>query len=249
MASVKQVSPVNLGSQQFRNEKAQPLKKNLVQLNASSPNLLANFLDLMAHNNKSVISFGYAPAKHGTQDKQFVPYIPMSETLVKPYGQDFDVNTFAPTLSDYAKSKIYNEASSRINAERKWPQMDYINAWMVTAETDEFKSDGGLGKVAADLPNSFNKKFNHDEKNYMSVVTPMYVNGNEYKLDYDEATDSYIFFALTYNVTDDVTFVLPTTGSNNLAVMAMGGIGMLIVLAGGWLVYRRKRGYKGIINL
>ena len=48
MASVKQVSPVNLGSQQFRNEKAQPLKKNLVQLNASSPNLLANFLDLMA---------------------------------------------------------------------------------------------------------------------------------------------------------------------------------------------------------
>ena len=66
---------------------------------------------------------------------------------------------------------------------------------------------------------------------------------------YDEATDSYIFFALTYNVTDDVTFVLPTTGSNNLAVMAMGGIGMLIVLAGGWLVYRRKRGYKGIINL
>ena len=66
---------------------------------------------------------------------------------------------------------------------------------------------------------------------------------------YDEATDSYIFFALTYNVTDDVTFVLPTTGSNNLAVMAIGGIGMLIVLAGGWLVYRRKRGYKGIINL
>ena len=66
---------------------------------------------------------------------------------------------------------------------------------------------------------------------------------------YDKDTDSYIFFALTYNVTDDVTFVLPTTGSNNLAVMAMGGIGMLIVLAGGWLVYRRKRGYKGIINL
>ena len=74
-------------------------------------------------------------------------------------------------------------------------------------------------------------------------------NANTTNAFYDEATDSYIFFALTYNVTDDVTFVLPTTGSNNLAVMAMGGIGMLIVLAGGWLVYRRKRGYKGIINL
>ena len=66
---------------------------------------------------------------------------------------------------------------------------------------------------------------------------------------YDATTDSYIFFTLTYHVTDDATFVLPTTGSNNLAVMAMGGIGMLIVLAGGWLVYRRKKGYKGIINL
>ena len=65
---------------------------------------------------------------------------------------------------------------------------------------------------------------------------------------YDEATDSYIFFALTYNVTDDATFVLPTTGSNNLATMAVGGIGALIILTGVWLSYRRKKGYKGILN-
>lgn len=64
---------------------------------------------------------------------------------------------------------------------------------------------------------------------------------------YDKDTDSYIFFDLTYNVTDDATFVLPTTGSNNLAAMAMGGIGFMIILAG-WLAYKRKKGYKGIIN-
>lgn len=64
---------------------------------------------------------------------------------------------------------------------------------------------------------------------------------------YDKDTDSYIFFDLTYNVTDDATFVLPTTGSNNLAAMAMGGIGFMIILAG-WLTYKRKKGYKGIIN-
>ena len=65
---------------------------------------------------------------------------------------------------------------------------------------------------------------------------------------YDEATDSYIFFALTYNVTDDATFVLPTTGSNNLATIAVGGIGALIILIGVYLTYRRKKGYKGILN-
>ena len=65
---------------------------------------------------------------------------------------------------------------------------------------------------------------------------------------YDEATDSYIFFALTYNVTDNATFVLPTTGSNNLATMAVGGVGALIILTGAYLTYRRKKGYKGILN-
>lgn len=193
MASINQVSPVNLDSKQLPKAKKQQAKINLMQLNAYSPNLLENFLDLMAHNNKSVISFGYAPTKHGTEDKQFVPYIPMNETLARPYGQDFDVNTFAPTLSDYAKSKIRDEASSRINGTRPWPKIDQINAWMVTAETDEFKSDGGLGKVAADLPNSFNKKFNKDKENLMSVITPMYVNGKEYKLEYDKAKDKFVY--------------------------------------------------------
>lgn len=65
---------------------------------------------------------------------------------------------------------------------------------------------------------------------------------------YDNVTDSYIFFALTYNVTDDATFVLPTTGSNNLATMAVGGIGALVILTGVYLTYRRKKGYKGILN-
>lgn len=65
---------------------------------------------------------------------------------------------------------------------------------------------------------------------------------------YDEATDSYIFFSLTYNVTDDATFVLPTTGSKNLAAMAVGGIGALVIFTGAWLTYRRKKGYKGILN-
>ena len=193
MASIRKITPLNSDSKISDKGKLQNNKTHIAQLNASNPQLLQNFLDLIAHNNKSVISFGYAPTQHGTKDKQFVPYIPMTQWLVKPYGQDFDVDTFAPTLSDYAKNKILNEASSRINGTRPWPKLDSINAWMVTAETDEFKSDGGLGKVADDLPNSFNKRFNKDKENYMSVVTPMYVNNKEYKLEYDDDKDKYIY--------------------------------------------------------
>lgn len=65
---------------------------------------------------------------------------------------------------------------------------------------------------------------------------------------YDEATDSYIFFALTYHVTDDATFVLPTTGSNNLAVLGLGSIGVLVILADVWFTYRRKKASKSQKN-
>ena len=189
--TITKVSSVNFDTKKSiqKNEK----KSAVIKLNAENPKLLENFLDIIGNQNKAVISFGYAPTKHGGKDKEFVPVIPMAQTLVKPYGFDFDVDAFSPTLSDYAKSKIYNEASSRINGTRPWPKIENINAWMVTAETDEFKSDGGLGKVAADLPNSFNKRFNKDNKNFMSVITPMYVNGKEYKLEYNEKENKYIY--------------------------------------------------------
>lgn len=193
MATIQKVLAPKLGQVQLHSKNDKQKTNQTAQLDASNPQLLENFLALMAHQNKSIVSFGYAPTRHGADNKEFVPVIPMTQTLVKPYGQDFDVDTFAPTLSDYAKSKIYNEASTRINGSRPWPKIENINAWMVTAETDEFKSDGGLGKVAADLPNSFNKKFNKDSKNFMSVVTPMYVNGKEYRLEYNEKDNKYIY--------------------------------------------------------
>ncbi len=65
---------------------------------------------------------------------------------------------------------------------------------------------------------------------------------------YDEATDSYIFFTLTYHVTDDATFALPTTGSNNLAVLGLGSIGVLVILADVWFTYRRKKASKSQKN-
>ena len=60
---------------------------------------------------------------------------------------------------------------------------------------------------------------------------------------YDKDTDSYIFFAMSYDITDDATFVMPTAGGNNFAVMVLGGMGALIFLAGAWMMYRRKKGF------
>ena len=65
---------------------------------------------------------------------------------------------------------------------------------------------------------------------------------------YDKATDSYIFFDLTYHVTDDATFVLPTTGSNNLVVLGLGSIGILVILADVLFAYRRKKTSKSQKN-
>lgn len=184
MASVNRVSLVKFDNQ--KQVQKQNNKKNIVQLSASNPQLLENFLSLMANQNKAVISFGYAPTKHGLNNKEFVPVIPMSQTIARPFDQDFDVKVFNPTVSDYCKNKILNESTVRINGTKPWPKMDNINAWMVTSETAEFKSDGGLGQVAADLPNSFNKRFKDDSKNEMTNVTPMYVNGDNYRLEETE---------------------------------------------------------------
>lgn len=65
---------------------------------------------------------------------------------------------------------------------------------------------------------------------------------------YDKDTDSYIFFDLTYHVTDDATFVLPTTGSNNLVVLGLGSIGILVILADVLFAYRRKKTSKSQKN-
>ena len=46
-------------------------------LNSTSPDLLTNYLSLMANNNKAIVSFGYAPTRHGADNKEFVPVIPM----------------------------------------------------------------------------------------------------------------------------------------------------------------------------
>ena len=56
---------------------------------------------------------------------------------------------------------------------KEWPQINQIDAWMLSAETATFMKWGGLGMVASELPENFNKTFEHLSCN-ISIVTPMY---------------------------------------------------------------------------
>jgi len=78
-------------------------------------------------------------------------------------------------------SKIYNPdllslqkiAKTACLGLKEWPQINQIDAWMLTAETATFMKWGGLGMVASELPENFNQTFEH-LSHKISIITPMY---------------------------------------------------------------------------
>jgi len=64
-------------------------------------------------------------------------------------------------------------ASKQCLGQTPWPDINFIDAWMLTAETATFMKWGGLGMVASELPENFNKTFEH-LNHKISIVTPMY---------------------------------------------------------------------------
>ena len=55
-----------------------------------------------------------------------------------------------------------------------WPEIDKLQAWMVSAETSAFMKMGGLGVVASELPEAYNKEYGALGDNII-IVTPLYV--------------------------------------------------------------------------
>lgn len=182
MVTIERVTSLNFSRSQNIKENE---SNNVVQLHSSDPNILTNFLTLVGNNNRAAISFG--------------KNTPIEQQGFQPYGKSFSVEGFRPGLSKYAKSKITNEAAKRITGEYQWPKIDKIDAWMVTAETSDFMSDGGLGQVATDLPESFNSK--RSDRGKITVVTPMYLDGQKLSLKYDETTKE---FKIGYKTTKEL---------------------------------------------
>lgn len=184
MASIYPISAQKILTTNNNVKNTKTHKKNIIKLHTETPNILNDYLSILGKQNESIIAF-----KAKLQPFHYNKQNPLEYAQVKPYGMDITVDTFRPSISDYAKWKIRTEATNRIYGLNNWPQIDHINAWMVTAETDRFMPVGGLAKVAADLPNSFNRRFNNNQ-DQMFVVTPMYTDKNK-KLIEDEDKLTY----------------------------------------------------------
>jgi len=75
---------------------------------------------------------------------------------------------------DDCLAKMQNTAKHQCLNDRQWPQIETVNAWMISAETATFMKCGGLGMVASELPENFNNVFARDKHN-ISIITPMYL--------------------------------------------------------------------------
>ena len=78
-------------------------------------------------------------------------------------------------LSEELKQALKTEATRRIEGQYPWPEIKNPKGWMVSCETQNFMKTGGLGEVATQLSDAYNRKRG---KGAMTIVTPLYV-GND----------------------------------------------------------------------
>lgn len=177
MASILQINSSNIRPQKQLQPKNTRYNTPKLASLPNNQNVLLNFMDLLSKNNAASISFGAGQrwAHVGWGFNNLHLNVPDDEGV---------------SLSQETKNLIRSEATTHINGDFAWPQIDNINAWMISAETENFIPIGGLAKVADDLPNSFNERFK-DSKSEMSIITPMYVDGKVNKLEINGNTANY----------------------------------------------------------
>ncbi len=82
------------------------------------------------------------------------------------------LNVFSAHADRLLKS-IQRAGAEACYGRKDWPLIEHIDAWMLSAETATFMKWGGLGMVASELPENFNKTFEHLHHK-ISLVTPIY---------------------------------------------------------------------------
>lgn len=112
------------------------------------------------------------------------------KTLKKGFNKKFGKKhtlTYIPSSNSCIK-EIQNKSKHQCLGKVHWPEIKEINAWMMSAETGTFMKWGGLGMVAAELPEAFNKTFGK-ENCRISVITPLYTgNTGKKKASFDGTT-------------------------------------------------------------
>ena len=84
----------------------------------------------------------------------------------------FTVNNYLNEIQTLAKKQCLGNFS--------WPEIDKVNAWMISSETATFMKAGGLGMIASELPEAFNNTFAQKGEK-ISVVTPLYLGDTKKK--------------------------------------------------------------------
>lgn len=76
--------------------------------------------------------------------------------------------------------EIQNLGKTQCFGKHPWTSPDKINGWMLSAETATFMKAGGLGMIASELPEAFNRRYNTNNEK-ITVVTPMYLGDTKKK--------------------------------------------------------------------
>lgn len=101
-----------------------------------------------------------------------------SSLLSKHNYQDY--LKFLPERVDKIEEYLKGVAKEQCMSLKKWPQIEKIEAWMISSETATFMKVGGLGVVATELPEAFNRVF-APGGDRISVVTPLYTGDTSHK--------------------------------------------------------------------
>ena len=105
--------------------------------------------------------------------------LPEHSALLKPLPKGFNKKKAALNLN-YAVTnnenllEIQNLGRNQCLTKNEWPSISHINTWMISAETATFMKWGGLGMIASELPEVFNKHY-AEKGDELLVVTPMYL--------------------------------------------------------------------------
>ena len=105
--------------------------------------------------------------------------LPEQSILLKPLPKGFNKKKLAQNLSypvtnNESLLEIQNLGKNQCLSKNDWPSISHINAWMISAETASFMKWGGLGMIASELPEVFNKHY-AEKGDELLVVTPMYL--------------------------------------------------------------------------
>lgn len=104
-----------------------------------------------------------------------------SRMLPKDFNKKkININVSYSTTTNPNLQEIQNLSKIQCFGKKPWPEINKINAWMISAETATFMKGGGLGMIASELPTAFNDAFGAEGEK-LTVVTPLYLGDTKKK--------------------------------------------------------------------